>query len=356
MPSTDHGVEHRLGCLLRGLFAGGLIWASAPSPAAAQPAADNGAVVVMYQRFGEDDQPAASIRLEQFKAHIAELTSGRYNVRPLPEIVEALTSGRRLPDRTLAITVDGAVGSLYAEGWPRLREAGLPFTLFLSTGAHDSGAVDALTWNQLREMVAAGGVTIGSQGAAPGIMMLQPAAESATALALSRRRIAAELGVTPAFFAYPSGAYDLALREQVSAAGFTAAFGQHSGAISRTDDRFALPRFALSESYGDAARFRLVASALPIPVIDVTPRDPLVRPANNPPPYGFTLLEGFGQANQIACYGLGHTLQVEQLGDWRLEVRLPEALGPGRSRINCTLPGPDGRWRWLGRQFYLADE
>ena len=341
--------------LLRGVLACGLLWETVAASAAAEPAADNGAVVVMYQRFGENDQPAASIRLEQFEAHIAELSSGRYNVRPLPEIIAALTSGRTLPDRTLAITVDGAFASFFSEGWPRLRAAGLPFTLFLATEAHDKGFDGAMTWDQLREVVAAGGATIGSQGVRQGHKVLRPAAETAAELARSRQRIAAELGVTPAFFAYPFGEYDLALRRLVIAAGFTAAFGQHSGAIGRTDDRFALPRFSLSERYGDASRFRLVAGALPIPVVDITPRDPLVRPANNPPPYGFTLLEGFGDPRRIACYGLGHTLQVERLGDWRLEVRLPEALAPGRSRINCTLPGPGGRWRWLGRQFYLPD-
>ena len=26
-----------------------------------------------------------------------------------------------------------------------------------------------------------------------------------------------------------------------------------------------------------------------------------------------------------------------------------------RARINCTMPGPDGRWRWYGRQFLLPN-
>lgn len=342
--------------LLRGGLASAFLWVLTTTAAWAEPPADNGAVVVMYHRFGENNQPTASIRLEQFEAHIAELASGRYNVRPLSEIIEALAKGRALPDRTLAITVDDAFVSLYAEGWPRLKAAGLPFTLFLSTEAHDRGYRDHMSWDQLRELVASGNVTIGSQGVGHGHMVLQPPAETAAELAQSRQRIAAELGMTPSFFAYPFGEYDLALRDLVAAAGFTAAFGQQSGAIGRTEDRLALPRFSLSESYGNLARFRLVASALPIPVVDVTPSDPRVTPANNPPPYGFTLLAGYGDPAQIACYGLGHTLQVERLGDWRMEVRLPEALSRGRSRINCTLPGPGGRWRWLGRQFYLPDE
>ena len=68
---------------------------------------DNGAVILMYHRFGEDSLPSTSVRLSQFDAHLDELISGGYQVLPLGEIVAALEEGRRLPDRSLAIiTVD----------------------------------------------------------------------------------------------------------------------------------------------------------------------------------------------------------------------------------------------------------
>ena len=37
----------------------------------------------------------------------------------------------------------------------------------------------------------------------------------------------------------------------------------------------------------------------------------------------------------------------------RVEGRLDTPLPPGRSRVNCTLPGPQGRWYWYGTQFYV---
>src|SRR3546814_10430794 len=87
----------------------------------------------MYHRFGEHKAAATNITLQQFAAHIAELTSGRYSVLPLPEIVAALREGRPLPDRTVAITIDDAYLSVYREAWPMLKAAGLPFTLFAAT-------------------------------------------------------------------------------------------------------------------------------------------------------------------------------------------------------------------------------
>ena len=54
--------------------AAALVAGSADSRAA--PPADNGAVVILYHRFGESRSPSSNIRLEQFEAHIAALELG----------------------------------------------------------------------------------------------------------------------------------------------------------------------------------------------------------------------------------------------------------------------------------------
>src|SRR3546814_13730812 len=92
---------------------------------------NSGAVLLMYHRFGEDDLPSTSIRLSQFEAHLAELTSGRYRVMALPEIVARLRAGQPLPQRAVAITIDAAALSVYREASPRLNAARLPFPPFV---------------------------------------------------------------------------------------------------------------------------------------------------------------------------------------------------------------------------------
>ena len=125
------------------------------------------------------------------------------------------------------------------------------------------------------------------------------------------------------------------------------------GAVARDGDRFALPRFPLNETYGGPERFDLVVNSLPLPVTDVTPLDPLVRAANNPPLYGFTVVEGVSGLGALTCFASRNELTMERLGERRIEIRLAEPYSPGRARINCTMPGPDGRWRWLGIQFMV---
>jgi len=328
---------------------------SAAAPAAEIPA-DNGAAVIMYHRFGESQYPSTNIRLEQLEAHIAELASGPYSVLPLPEIAAALAEGRILPERTVGISIDDAFLSAYREAWPRLRAAGLPFTVFVSTQALDNSLPSYMTWDQLREMIAGGGVSVGNHGVTHGHMVRQRHETVRAEISDGARRLRQELGAVPSILAYPYGEYGLAIRDIAQDQGLTAAFGQHSGAIGRTSDRFALPRYPMSENYGDMERFRLAVNSLALPVTEVTPTDPLLSAANNPPFYGFTVAEGIKGLGALNCFASRNDLTLERLGDRRIETRLGQAYGPGRARINCTMPGPDGRWRWLGQQFYVPAE
>ena len=208
-----------------------------------------------------------------------------------------------------------------------------------------------MSWDQIRELAQAG-VTIGNHGAAHAHMAFADAAANRSDIAKATRRFKAELGQAPRLFAYPYGEYGSALREIVIEAGFDAALGQHSGVAFAGGDRFAIPRFALNEHYGKISRFRLVANALPLPVADVTPSDPLL--GVNPPPFGFTVTADVGDLGALDCFpSVDDKPELLRLGPRRIEVRLHRPLPPGRSRINCTLPGPEGRWRWFGMQFLV---
>lgn len=330
---------------------------AAPAATAGSPgtsAANNGAVILMYHRFGEDSLPSTSVRLEQFEAHLAELTSGRYHVMALPEIVARLRRGEALPDRAVAITVDDAAVSVYSEAWPRLKAAGLPFTLFVSTEPLDLNLAGTMSWAQLREMAADPLVSVGNHGHGHAHMAWQDAAAQRREIEQAAARLRAELGAAPALFAYPYGEMSSALRQHVIEAGFEAAFGQHSGAAGATADRFALPRFPLNEAYGDMERFRLVANTLPLPVADITPADPAIaEPGQNPPNVGFTVTAPLGNLDALQCFASAGAPEMTRLGE-RIELRFAAAFPAGRARINCTLPADGGRWRWFGTQFVVA--
>ena len=316
-------------------------------------AADS-ASIFMYHRFGESTYAATNIRIDQFESHLAEIAAGGYNVAPLPDIIAAFDEERSLPERTIAITIDDAFLSVYTAAWPRLRAAGLPFTLFVATEPIDGGQHGYMSWDQIREL-ARGGVTIGSQTASHPHMPELSAERNVAELETSNRRFEEELGSLPSLFAYPFGEYGLAVREVVAAAGFTAAFGQHSGVAYAGQDRFGLPRFAMNETFGSATRFKLAADALPLPVSEITPADTLID--ENPPQFGFTVDAGIGGLENLACYPRHESgpALIERLGERRFEVRMATPFPARRGRINCTVPTADGRWRWFGMQFVVPE-
>jgi len=322
-------------------------------PATAKTPADSGAVVLMYHRFGEDAYPSTNIRLAQFEAHIAELKSGKYRVVPLPEIVAALAAGTPLADRTVAITIDDAYRSVFAEAWPRLKAAGLPFTLFVATEPVEKRQGGYMTWDQVRALREAG-VTIAAHSHTHAHMARQSDADAAAEIAGSNRILQRELGQTPDIFAYPYGEASAATAALARKGGYTVAFGQHSGVVFAGLDRYYLPRFAMNESYGEFSRFRLVVNTRPLLARDITPVDPMVRPGANPPAFGFTVTDAMGDLKRLACYhSHGGDARIEHIGARRIEVRFAKAFPAGRSRVSCTLPAGGGRWRWLGMQFYV---
>ncbi len=334
---------------IRKLTVGAIAAATAWLAASASAHAADSAVILMYHRFGENAFPSTNIRLEQFEAHIAELQSGPYTVMPVPDIVAAVREGRELPDRTVGITIDDGYLSIYTEAWPRLRRAGFPFTVFISTDPIDRGFAGFISWDQVREMRDAG-VTVGAHTASHLHMAANSVSRNAEDVSRSNARYAAELGAVPPLFAYPFGEASTRVQRIVQDAGHSNAFGQHSGVLNASSDPFYMPRFALNEAFGDMDRFRLVVNSLPISHTEMTPANPTLT--ENPPLFGFTRTDD-QELGGLACYaGDQGQVRVERIGP-RIEVRMNAPFATGRARINCTALGRDGRWRWFGMLYYV---
>lgn len=320
--------------------------------------ADQSAVVLLYHRFGEDDYPSTNIRLEQLDAQIAMLTSGGYHFMSLGEIARRIKAKETLPERTVAIAVDDAYKSVVDHGWPRFKAADIPMTLFVATDPVDAASRQAssnyMTWDDVRALQA-DGVEIAHHTASH---LHMPHSGTEAALADVRRaseRFTAELGAVPQLFAYPYGEFDPDIKTAIEAEGFEAAFAQYSGPAALWSDPFSLPRFPVNERYGDMPRFKLISQARALPISDIVPDDVVLTENRNPPVFGFTVDDTVRGLSALACYPshLGRAAELIRLDGNRIEVRFTEPFPKGRNRINCTLPGPQGRWYWHG-QFFLV--
>lgn len=335
---------------------------TAPATAAAPlPQDSSAAVILAYHRIGEDHLPDQSLTGEHFAQHVAQLANGYYNVLPLPEILDALAGNRPLPPRTVGITLEGAYASAIHDAAPLLLRNNLPFTVFYASDPIDQKDPDFATWKQLKALSKDDRVTIATLPASYNHISDQPQQEQIAALNKARQRYREEFKTEAPYLSYPFGEYSLETETLAKTQGFKAAFGLQSGTVYAGADTYALPRFSMTEPYGDLERFRLVTGALPLPVTDIEPADTALGDA----PFftGFTLPDALAdQAKDLSCFISGQNeTDMEVLGT-RVEIRATEPLqDQTRIRLNCTLPGPvsendEIQWRWFGLLYHRPEQ
>lgn len=321
--------------------------------------ADTQAVAFMYHRFGEDRFPSTSVRLEQFEAHLNYLAENDFEVWPVSRILQHIRRGEPLPERTVAITIDDAYLTVYTQAYPRLKARGWPFTVFVASDSVDRGLQGFMSWEQMREMKQHG-ASFASHSATHDYLIRRKAGEDEqqwlarvrTDIERGAERVRAELGDGPALFAYPYGEYNSALGDLIREMGL-AAFGQHSGVLSRYADRRALPRFPINEAYGEPNDFAAKARMRALPVAGYEPWDPVLT-NDRQPLLTVELAPDDLIRDELVCYVSGQgRVDVRWLDDakTRFTVRAGRALPEGRSRYNCTAPDRQRRFHWFSQQW-----
>ena len=322
-----------------------MTWALAPAAAFAH----HGLIVVMYHRFGEERYPSTNVRLAQFDQHIAALQERGVPVVDLASAVAQIKAGEDLPEGAVAITVDDAYASVYEHAAPRLKEAGFPWTLFVASEPLDQGLNGYMTWDQVRAL-SAEGITIGAHSHAHAHMADMTEEEVAADFFAMQASFQQELGHLPALFTYPFGEAGPAVMAAAEDLGMQAAFGQHSGVVSRAGPLFYLPRFPINERFGTPDRFELVTNTKAvlarvdrsmIGVFDRVPKTVTLRPSTP------------GQLPNLSCFsGSGAALETNaQNGE--LEIMMPAPETTGRQRFNCTAPAGGGQFFWIGHQYLV---
>ena len=319
---------------------------------------DKAAVIFAYFAVGNDENPSGSVTQEQFAAQIDELATGGYTVKPLQDIVDAFAAGKSLPDRTVAITFDGADKSVLQTALPLLEQNNLPFTVFIPAGKIGSGTY--MDWDDLRKLKRNPLVGFGLHPAGYGRLADNNSDEIKRQINNSVAAIRKELDIDVALFAYPFGEYDAAYEKIVADMGLKAGFGQQSGVAYAGDDRFALPRFTLTERYGDIERFQMTANALPFPMKDISPADPHLETLT--PAIGFTVPDSLAKSlKSLSCFSSSEEKPKLEVMNTRVELRMQTPFGEDRPRINCTLPvavsdGGEPRWRWFGALYTVPQD
>ncbi len=311
------------------------------------------AVVFIYHRFGESRYPSTSTPVMAFRAQLDYLAARGFHVWPLAKLVNALRSGRRVPSRTVALTVDDAFQSFYIRAWPLIRAHGFPVTVFVSTVAVDHHYPAYMTWTEVHRLQR-DGVAFADHTLTHPHMLERLPGETGTAwrsritreIVGAQQRLREELGprtnTDPRLFAYPYGEYDPAVAKIVTGLGYIA-FSQASGALGEPLDPRALPRFPIDTHYDALSMFARRARSRPMPLARITPWNPLVG-TENPPVLRLRLRQPL---SGLACFlGNGKPLGVHRSSPDVFTIRSPVPLPVGRSLYTCTAPAGGGAYYW----------
>ncbi len=189
--------------------------------------ATNGVVVLAYHRVGERTDSPVDMATSMFRRQLAHLAATA-SVVTLDDALHGLETHQFGSAYPSVLTFDDGTADFVDVVLPILVEFGLTATLYVATGFVDSGALYPasgvpLSWNGLREVVSTGLVTIGAHTHNHALLDRCSVDVATRELDTCNDRIADELGVEAAHFAYPKavgaqGAVEIEVRDRYRSA------------------------------------------------------------------------------------------------------------------------------------------
>ena len=317
---------------------------------------DKGIISIMYHRFEENKYPSTNIRMEDFKSHIKYIKDSNLTFISYEEFLENINQVNKT--NKILLTIDDGFSSFYENAWPILKDEKIPFIIFVNT--ESVGSSGYMNWKQLKEISKFSFTHIGNHSHTHDYLVDKTDEEIRKDIKKSIDILKEKLNNKTKIFAYPFGEYKNSYKKIVKDLGFNYAFGQHSGVMDLTKDKYELPRFPINEKYGEMKRFKQLLRTLPLKYKKITPEEKYLKDENNPPKVKITFLEDIPNLKNINCYSNEENKwrksKIEFISNTELKILLDGKFTTERGRINCSLSAGNGQWRWLGIQFVISDK
>tara|TARA_B100001029_G_C15054951_1_gene453649 strand:+ start:740 stop:1789 length:1050 start_codon:yes stop_codon:yes gene_type:complete len=316
---------------------------------------DRGIISIMYHRFEENKYPSTNIRIKDFRSHLNIIKKSNFQFISYEEFKKFI----KLKDNSkkVLLTIDDGFSSFYRNAWPILKKEKIPFIIFVNT--ESIGSSGYMNWDELKEISKYDFVHIGNHSHSHEYLVEESDETIEKDLKISMELFKEKLNHETLFFAYPFGEYKNSFKKIVKDLGFEYAFGQHSGVIDITKDRYELPRFPINEKYGEIKRFERLLKTIPFPYKKILPDEKYLDKKNNPPEVKIIFFDDGPNIKNISCYSNEQNKwrksKLEFISNSELKIVLDGKFTTERGRINCSLRESDGNWRWLGMQFVISD-
>ncbi|MCL6473407.1 MAG: polysaccharide deacetylase family protein [Firmicutes bacterium] len=193
--------------------------------------------------FKNDIERSLTIETRAFVEQLDWLKENGYHIVSLDDAYDAMTIGKKLPEKPVVLTFDDGNPDSYFNVYPILSRRNISGTFFIKVKEVENG--QGLDWLKVTEMAHAG-MLIESHTMTHANLTIKTSDEMTYELQKSRSLIWERTGHVARFLAYPFGRYDSRTIEGVKQAGYQAAFTTQPGFWKPRDNLFALKRVRVS--------------------------------------------------------------------------------------------------------------
>lgn len=215
--------------------------------------------VIGYHDIAENlPETAMRLHTSKFRKQMEAIRLLGIKVITLDEFIAWKKGDKQIPEKSILITFDDGWKSVYTDAYPVLKEFGFPYTIFLYKNYIDGGG-KALTTPMIQEMLAAGGLSIGSHSVSHPYPLTVKSYRKKGAnifdaylrkeMGESKRYIESLFPVKVSSYAYPGGFYTEEMLKLGDEFGYDCMFTVVPGKIKRGQPNETLPRYIILGNY-----------------------------------------------------------------------------------------------------------
>lgn len=205
--------------------------------------------ILMYHSVSPQASPEnlLAISSQTFERQMHFLKDQGYNVIPLGSLAGLIQDKKRIPPKTICLTLDDGYKDNYIYAFDILKKYNLPAAIFIIT--NEVGRPDRLSWEEIKQMRDSGIITFGSHCLGPEpLTKINSEQEVKREIFDSKKILEEKLGIKVNAFSYPEGRFNSRIRQLVIDAGYTLAVSTNPGRKYPSDDIFALKRLRISSN------------------------------------------------------------------------------------------------------------
>lgn len=201
---------------------------------------DIGIPVLVYTTINSNN-----VTPESFKAQMNYIKDNGYTTITLDDLYQYLSASKKIPKKSIVITIDNGYSSIYRYAYPILKELNFKATVFISSDSINSK--DYLKSNELKDMVN-NSIDIESNSTKDEILSNLSVSAQNTSLANSKKSIQDITGKEVKYLAYPQGKCSESTKKAAKDSGYIMAFNLANKLADKKDNLLNVDRLFITKA------------------------------------------------------------------------------------------------------------